>query len=94
VDSAIKPLTAVPSSNHEEPAATVDDVEPLTGTERDVLRLMAKSWSNHRIAERLGMDADAIATARNSAMLKAGLLTRLQVLRYVRERGWLRTFDE
>jgi hypothetical protein len=40
------------------------------------------------------MDADAIATARNSAMLKAGLLTRLQVLRYVRERGWLRTFDE
>ncbi len=78
------------------PASGVTPIEPdarggesLTPDEEEVLRLVALSWSHLQIAEKLALDLTDVAALRRSAMEKAGLTTRIQVITYARSRGWL-----
>lgn len=62
---------------------------PLTTAEEQVLRLIATGWTHQRIAEHLSVDVSVVLALRGSAMQKAGLATRTQIINYARLRGWL-----
>ena len=62
---------------------------PLTTAEEQVLRLIAAGWTHQRIAEHLSVDVSVVLALRASAMQKAGLATRTQIITYARLRGWL-----
>lgn len=62
----------------------------LTTAEEQVLRLIAAGWTHQRIAEHLSVDMSVALALRASAMQKAGLATRTQIINYSRVRGWLR----
>jgi DNA-binding NarL/FixJ family response regulator len=75
--------------------STINDVPAtedaaLTTAEEQVLRLIAAAWTHQRIAEHLSADVSVVLALRASAMRKAGLATRTQIINYARMRGWLR----
>lgn len=88
IDPAVRTLHIPASPTCGEPAIARPG-EPLTANEETVLRLIASSWTNQRIAEHLGTDVAEVADLRSTAMQKTGLLTRIQIINYARTRGWL-----
>jgi DNA-binding NarL/FixJ family response regulator len=64
-----------------------DDGPVLNDTEERVLRLVAESQSNQEIAQQLSITTEDASTMKSDAMQKAGLVTRVQVVNYVRARG-------
>lgn len=86
VDASLRmPAAPAPAK----PAAAKKESAPLTFREETVLRSVASFWSNQRIAESLGIGSEDVATVKTVAMQKAGLQTRMQVVHYARERGWI-----
>jgi len=61
----------------------------LSPMEEQVLRLVASSRSTSAIAAALSLDPDAVARVKAEAMKNARLTTRLDVIRYARDRGWM-----
>jgi DNA-binding NarL/FixJ family response regulator len=70
------------------PAPTYDLNRRLTSQEERVLRLVASAYSNQEIAGRLCLEASVVAALKSTAMNKAGLTSRLQVIAYAESRGW------
>lgn len=85
VRSARPPLSRAPAQT----APPGAPCERITDLEEQVLRLLASSYSNQQIAERLAMDVAEVADTKASAMRKTGVMTRLQVIQYARARGWV-----
>lgn len=50
-----------------------DPIGRLTPKEREVLALVAEGWSNHRIAERLGVTARTVESHTSRIFAKLGL---------------------
>ena len=63
--------------------------ERLTVRETQLLRLVATGFSNKEIAARLDLSTKTVETIKARAMQKAGLDSRVEVVRYGAERGWL-----
>ena len=61
----------------------------LTEAEQQVVRLVAMSHSSREIGEQLGLDSTAVTAIKRSAMSKLDLETRIQLIDYARQRGWL-----
>jgi DNA-binding NarL/FixJ family response regulator len=61
----------------------------LSGRETDVLRLVACGHSNKEISARLGISVKTVETYKARAMEKLGYRTRVEVVRYAAEKGWL-----
>lgn len=61
----------------------------LTADEERVLRLVAQSYSNGEIARHLTASVEAVADLKRRAMSKARLPTRVHVIRYAEEHGWI-----
>ena len=61
----------------------------LERQEEHVLRLVASCQSNQDIAARLAIGINDVIDVKARAMEKAGLHSRIQVLAYVRARGWV-----
>jgi two-component system, NarL family, response regulator NreC len=66
-----------------------DLAAPLTEMEERVLQLVASAYSNHQIGCALSISADAAAALKTQAMRRAGLVSRIQVIGYARQRGWM-----
>jgi DNA-binding NarL/FixJ family response regulator len=63
--------------------------EALSARELEVLKLVARGYTNRQIAERLFLSVKTVETYRARAMEKLGLATRAEVVRYALERGLL-----
>jgi two-component system response regulator NreC len=87
VDPAIQP--APRARDAAAPGETACPRQPLSPIEQYVLRLIARARSTQQIAHELAIDADAVASIKSTAMRKAGLETRVQVIRYAAEQGWI-----
>jgi DNA-binding NarL/FixJ family response regulator len=61
----------------------------LSGREGDVLRLVASGHSNKAISTRLNISIKTVETYRARAMEKLGLRSRVELVRYAADQGWL-----
>jgi DNA-binding NarL/FixJ family response regulator len=62
----------------------------LSDRERDVLRLVASGHSNKAISARLSISVKTVETYKARAMEKLGFRSRVDVVRYAADQGWLR----
>ena len=62
----------------------------LSERETDVLRLVAGGHSNKSISARLNISVKTVETYKARAMEKLGFRSRVDVVRYAAEQGWLR----
>jgi DNA-binding NarL/FixJ family response regulator len=62
----------------------------LSERETDVLRLVAGGHSNKAIASRLNISVKTVETYKARAMEKLGFRSRVDVVRYAADQGWLR----
>jgi DNA-binding NarL/FixJ family response regulator len=61
----------------------------LSDREADVLRLVAGGHSNKAISARLNISVKTVETYKARAMEKLGFRTRVDVVRYAADQGWL-----
>lgn len=64
-------------------------VADLSERETDVLRLIAGGHSNKAISARLNISVKTVETYKARAMEKLGFRSRVDVVRYAAEQGWL-----
>jgi two-component system, NarL family, response regulator NreC len=62
---------------------------PLTPRELDVLRFIARGYTNRQIGESLSLSVRTVESHRANLMGKLGLQTRVQLVRYAAEHGLL-----
>jgi DNA-binding NarL/FixJ family response regulator len=62
----------------------------LSEREEEVLSRIALGLSNKEIAARLGVSVKTVETYKARSMLKLGLESRVDIIRYAMKRGWLR----
>jgi DNA-binding NarL/FixJ family response regulator len=62
----------------------------LSDRESDVLRLVASGHSNKAISTRLNISVKTVETYKARAMEKLGLRSRVELVRYAADQGWLR----
>jgi DNA-binding NarL/FixJ family response regulator len=67
---------------------------PLSDREIEVLRMLAHGYSNKEIAVKLGISSKSIETYKSRSMLKIGLHTRADIVRYAIEQGWLQVAQQ
>jgi DNA-binding NarL/FixJ family response regulator len=61
----------------------------LSGREQEVLRLLAQGYSNKEIAARLEISVKTVETYKARSMEKLGLGSRVDLVRYAVQQGWL-----
>jgi DNA-binding NarL/FixJ family response regulator len=61
----------------------------LSHREEDIVRLVARGYSNKRISAELDVAMKTVETTRASALTKLGLGSRAEIVRYAMEQGWL-----
>jgi DNA-binding NarL/FixJ family response regulator len=61
----------------------------LSERETDVVRLIAQGYSNKEIAIQLNLSVKTVETYKARAMEKIGLDSRVAIVRYALQRGWL-----
>ena len=62
----------------------------LSEREAEVLRLIARGYSNKEIGAQLGISAKTVDTYRARSMEKLGLSSRADIVTYALEHGWLK----
>lgn len=62
----------------------------LSEREADVLRLVASGYSNKAISSRLNISVKTVETYKARAMEKLGFRSRVDVVRYAADQGWLK----
>jgi DNA-binding NarL/FixJ family response regulator len=70
-------------------AADAAQTGELSEREADVLRLVAGGHSNKAISARLNISVKTVETYKARAMEKLGFRTRVDVVRYAADQGWL-----
>lgn len=66
------------------------EVEPLTTREIEVLRLLAKGYTNRQIAEKLGISPRTAEGHRANLSSKLGLRSRVELVDYAQQHGLLK----
>ena len=66
-----------------------DPAAELSERETDVVRLIAQGYSNKEIATLLNLSVKTVETYKTRAMEKIGLDSRVAIVRYALQRGWL-----
>jgi DNA-binding NarL/FixJ family response regulator len=61
----------------------------LSERESEVVRLVARGYSNKEIASKLDVSVKTVETYRYRAVEKLGLRSRADLVRYAIEQGWL-----
>jgi len=89
-------VAVVRSVTAQERAAVETDVSkpPTTTTELserevEVVRFIARGYSNKEIAARLNLSVKTVETYKARSMEKLGIRTRVGLVQYAAERGWL-----
>jgi DNA-binding NarL/FixJ family response regulator len=62
---------------------------PLTDREMEVARLIAQGYSNKEIASSLGISVKTVETHKARIMEKLGIESRVELIRYAMDEGWL-----
>ena len=62
---------------------------PLSERERDVLKRIARGFSNKEIAGQLGLSVKTVETYKGRVAEKLGLHSRVEIVRYAAKHGWL-----
>ncbi|HLS05386.1 MAG TPA: response regulator transcription factor [Wenzhouxiangella sp.] len=65
------------------------EADPLTGRERQVLRLVGEGLSNRDIAKRLNLAAGTVRNYLSEAMSKLDATSRIEAWRTAHQKGWL-----
>ncbi len=73
------------------PAPAADLAAELSDREEHVLRLTASGHSNKAMANQLGISVRTVETHKAHGMEKLRLRSRVELLRYAMETGWLET---
>jgi two-component system response regulator NreC len=76
-----------------EAAKATEQMDGLTTREVEVLRLVAEGYSNKEVAEKLVLSVKTIETHKAHIAGKLGVKSRVEWLRYAREKGLLSTGD-
>lgn len=63
--------------------------DPMSERERDVMVRIAQGYSNKEIAAALGLSVKTVETYKARVAEKLGLRTRVHIVRYAAQRGWL-----
>jgi DNA-binding NarL/FixJ family response regulator len=63
----------------------------LSERESDVLRLIARGFTNKEIASQLGISVKTVETYKTRSMEKLGLKSRADIVRCALQQGWLQT---
>lgn len=71
------------------PAPKVLQVDPLTESELQVLRLVAKGMNNTDIAKSLGLSSHTVANRLRGVYEKLSVTNRTQAALYARSQGWV-----
>lgn len=61
----------------------------LSQREGEVLRLLAQGYSNKEIATQLGISVKTVETHKARSMEKLGLHSRVEIVRFALQQGWL-----
>lgn len=61
----------------------------LSNREMEVLRLIAQGYSNKEVAAQLNLSVKTVETYKTRGMEKVGLDSRVDLVRYARDRNWL-----
>jgi DNA-binding NarL/FixJ family response regulator len=64
--------------------------EVLSDREAEVLRLIALGYANKEIAAQLNLSVKTVETFKTRSMEKLGLNSRVDIVRYAIDRGWLK----
>lgn len=83
VDPALSAATPPPAGRDGGPPAELSDREV------EVVRLIARGYSNKEVAARLRLSVKTLETYKARSMEKLGTRTRVGLVRYAAERGWL-----
>ena len=70
--------------------SSVSEVETLTAREIEVLRLLAKGYTNRQIAEQLGISPRTAEGHRANLSSKLGLRSRVELVDYAQQHGLLK----
>ncbi len=85
VDPAmLRVLLVEPKKPRTEQPASPD---PLTPRETDVLKLIVQGYTNRQVGEELGISVRTVEGHRANLLEKLGLRTRVELVRYARDRG-------
>jgi two-component system response regulator NreC len=76
-------LVESPRPRTEQPASP----DPLTPRETDVLKLIVQGYTNRQVGEELGISVRTVEGHRANLLEKLGLRTRVELVRYARDRG-------
>jgi two-component system response regulator NreC len=76
-------LVECPKPRTEQPASP----DPLTPRETDVLKLIVQGYTNRQVGEELGISVRTVEGHRANLLEKLGLRTRVELVRYARDRG-------
>jgi len=61
----------------------------LSSRETEVLRLIAQGYSNQEVATQLNISIKTVETYKARSMEKLGLRSRVEIVRYALQHGWL-----
>lgn len=71
------------------PRSRADSLADLSVRETEVMRLIARGFTNKEISAQLGVSVKTIETYKARSMDKLGLRSRVDIVRLATERGWL-----
>jgi DNA-binding NarL/FixJ family response regulator len=63
--------------------------QELSAREEQILRLVARGYTNKLISAQLDLAMETVETTRAAALKKLGLDSRAEIVRYAMEQGWL-----
>jgi DNA-binding NarL/FixJ family response regulator len=79
---------AAPAAVGHEIAAEADEAD-LSEREVEVLKQIARGYANKQIAAQLGISVKTVETYKARGMEKLGARSRVDIVRYAHDRGWL-----
>jgi DNA-binding NarL/FixJ family response regulator len=71
------------------PAVPAEAQADLSDREAEVVRLIARGYSNKEIAARLGLSVKTVETYKTRSMEKLKTRSRVELVRFAARRGWL-----
>ncbi len=76
-------------ANRTTPGGPSNLIESLSDREAEVIKQVARGYTNQEIAEKLSLSVKTVETYRARAMEKLGLSSRAALVRYAIAQGWL-----